>query len=82
MVGQVSVLAALLLIAGRAYAVDRYVDAVVGDDGCGDGTSGNPWLTLQWAVDNSSNGDKIWVTGNGMTNKFGKVTVNNLTNLT
>ena len=36
-----------------------YVDLVSGDDGTGDGTSGNPYLTVDHANDQVDNGDEV-----------------------
>jgi len=48
------VLTALLaLSAGTALANDRYV-STSGSDVTGDGTSGNPWATIQYAINNST----------------------------
>lgn len=40
---------------------DYYIDYSTGDDTTGAGTSGNPWKTLQKAIDNAAGGDTIWV---------------------
>lgn len=39
---------------------DYYCDASTGNDTTGDGSSGNPWATIQKAVDNATYGDTIW----------------------
>ena len=39
------------LLVTPAYASDYYVDAVNGNDETGDGTHGNPWRKLQFAID-------------------------------
>ena len=38
---------------------DYYADNTNGDDTTGDGSSGNPWATIQKAVDNATGGDTI-----------------------
>lgn len=40
---------------------DIYCDFSNGDDGTGDGSSGNPYKTTQVGVDNASGGDTVWV---------------------
>ncbi|MHC4712245.1 MAG: putative Ig domain-containing protein [Planctomycetota bacterium] len=54
------VILALAFIAAGASAATYYV-ATDGNDVTGDGSSGNPWATLQHAVDTISNGDTILV---------------------
>ncbi len=55
------VLAVLLsLTAGSVLAADYYV-STTGDDVSGDGSAGNPWKTIQHAVDNVVAGDIIHV---------------------
>ena len=55
-----------------SYATDRYV-STTGSDVTGDGTSGTPWATIQYAVNQSVNGDVINV-ASGIYNE--SVTVN------
>lgn len=38
---------------------DYYVDSASGNDTTGDGSSGNPWATIQKAIDNATGGDTI-----------------------
>jgi len=38
---------------------EYFINADTGDDGSGDGSSGNPWETLAYAYDNSGSGDTI-----------------------
>jgi hypothetical protein len=45
------VLPLLLSVAAPALATDFYVDPVSGNDTTGNGSSGNPWRTLQTVID-------------------------------
>ena len=51
----------ILLFSGWSFAADRYVNGTTGNDITGDGTVGNPWQTIQHAIDNSSDNDVIHV---------------------
>lgn len=53
-------------------ACDHYVDTG-GDDGTGDGTIGNPWLTVGYALSQSSSGEEICI--NDGTYDEGQLTV-------
>jgi pectin methylesterase-like acyl-CoA thioesterase len=55
-------LAVLFFAAFTAVAsADTYYVATTGDDGIGDGSSGNPWMTIQHAVNTITEGDTIIV---------------------
>lgn len=43
----------IFLFAGISYAQTFYV-STTGNDGTGDGSSGNPWLTIQFAINHAS----------------------------
>jgi nitrous oxidase accessory protein NosD len=51
---------AVLLLAAAGRAADRYVSPT-GNDATGDGSSGNPWATIQHAINSSAAGDVIYV---------------------
>ena len=44
-----------------SYRFSRHLDTGIRGDCTGDGSAGNPWLTIQNAVDNVSSGDTIQV---------------------
>jgi hypothetical protein len=43
----------------HAQAQTNYYVATSGNDGTGDGTSGNPWRTIQYAINHSNGGDIV-----------------------
>ena len=44
-----------------AHGATRYVSQTTGSDTIGDGTSGNPWATIQHALNYASSGDTVRV---------------------
>lgn len=44
---------------GTAYSPTTHFVRKTGDDGTGDGSEGNPWLTIQHALNNAAAGDTI-----------------------
>jgi hypothetical protein len=53
----------LLIIPIGLIAQNTYYVATDGDDGTGDGSIGNPWLTIQYGVDSLSSGDTLYIRG-------------------
>jgi uncharacterized repeat protein (TIGR02543 family) len=43
------------------WTIDHYVNGFTGSDVTGDGSFGNPWLTIQHALDNAPSGGTIYV---------------------
>ena len=73
-----SVLLALVLVVSLIVVVSpatpvaadpagNYVNGATGSDATGDGSSGNPWQTIQYAVNNSGNGTTINVAAGNYT---------------
>lgn len=53
----------LLLLCGRlTCSAATYYVATTGNDTTGDGSSGNPWLTIQKGINTASGGDTVFVT--------------------
>jgi len=44
---------------GTVMAADTYYVATTGSDATGDGSAGNPWATIQYAIDQTTSGDTI-----------------------
>ncbi len=68
----------LVLIAGSVWATDYYV-ATTGSDVTGDGSAGNPWQTIQHAINNVGSGDVIHVAAGTYNETLNIVSKNNLT---
>ncbi|MBU0614253.1 peptidoglycan-binding protein [Patescibacteria group bacterium] len=53
----------------HAFAANHYVNCTTGNDTTGDGSSGNPWLTIKTALtgSNINYGDTVYVSGGGST---------------
>ena len=46
---------------GTVAAAETYYVATTGSDTTGDGSAGNPWATIQYAINQSSSGDTVTV---------------------
>lgn len=55
---------------------DIYSDITNGDDGTGDGSSGNPYASIQTAVNNATYGDTIHVANTGINTLASAITFN------
>ena len=60
MCAMLTVLAVLLVPASQVGATDYHVDQS-GDDSTGDGSSGSPWRTIRYALDELSAGDTLYI---------------------
>lgn len=49
---------------------DLYCDSVLGDDSTGDGSSGNPYKTVDECLDNASDNDTVYLVPNGSANTY------------